>query len=227
MSSDGQRGESQAERVLRHMQDDILAGRLSGGSRLRISELAHRYSVAAGTVREVLPRLEANALVVSRPNSGYRVVTRTKADMDQLVAARLLLEPECLRQAILAGDLTWEGRVVAALHRLERTEPFNESNQVSDEWHHEHLEFHSVLLEACENKYLVGAANRWRNAALLYRLTAASLTHRRGQFEREHRELVRLATQRDAAGAVTCLRAHIGHSAAILTELESHSLDQD
>jgi DNA-binding GntR family transcriptional regulator len=221
MSGDADRVGSTTERVLRQMQNDILAGRLAGGARLRIGELAGRYSVAAGTIREVLPRLEEHSLAVSRPNSGYRVTTRSQEDMEQLISARLLIEPECLRLAIDRGDLAWEARVVAALHRLERTPPFDEDGQVSARWHEEHLEFHAALLDACDNKYLVGAATRWRNAALLYRLTAASLQHRRGEFEREHRDLVELITRRDSAAAVELLRSHIGHAAAIHIELEA------
>lgn len=73
--------------------DDISCGRLEGGKRLKITELADHYGVSASPVREVLRKMQGEGFVEIHPNRGA-VVKRTDASTLQNVFEVLrLLEP--------------------------------------------------------------------------------------------------------------------------------------
>ena len=53
---------------------------------------------------------------------GFEVPPVTAQNLRELAGLRLLLEKSALEQSFAAGDVEWEGRVVAAHHKLERVE---------------------------------------------------------------------------------------------------------
>jgi DNA-binding GntR family transcriptional regulator len=61
-------------------------------------------------MRELLNRLSSEGLVMVSPVSG--------TNLREVAAMRLLLEGHALAQSFDAGEMEWEGRVVAAHHKL-------------------------------------------------------------------------------------------------------------
>src|ERR1700751_193949 len=100
---------------------ELLNGVLNPGDRLRMVELARRFSVSQSVVREALTRLAEQGLVVSTPQRGFRARELSLEDIVRLTESRVQIESMALRLAIERGDVHWETGIVAAHHVLERT----------------------------------------------------------------------------------------------------------
>lgn len=85
-----------------------MAGQYPPGSPLGEIELAARFGVSRGPVREALVRLEREYLVRSYPNRGFFVTALTEQEFDERLRLRSVLEPlalESARQRASAKDL--------------------------------------------------------------------------------------------------------------------------
>ena len=111
---------SVGEQAYQLISADILFGRMPPGARLRLDRMKAEYGVGIGTLREILSRLAAEGLVLAEGQRGFEVppvdARRTCASS---AGCGLLLERHALAQSFAAGDMEWEGRVVAAHHKLE------------------------------------------------------------------------------------------------------------
>jgi DNA-binding GntR family transcriptional regulator len=74
----------------------ILSGRYAAGTQLRQDALAEAYGVSRIPVREVLFQLEAEGLVKILPQKGAVVSELSRAEIDDVFALRILLEPRLL-----------------------------------------------------------------------------------------------------------------------------------
>src|SRR5690606_36380237 len=104
--------------TFRAIRSDIIHGILRPGDKLTLDRLKQRYEVSVGTLREVLTRLASESFVVAEVQKGFEVAPATEADLRELGELRLLLEKHALGLSLASGDLEWEGRVVAAHHKL-------------------------------------------------------------------------------------------------------------
>ena len=102
------KGESLTERAYRQIKAEIISCRLAPGRKLVISELVSGMGFSLGAVREALSRLTSEGFVEAETNKGYRVAPITQRDLEDLTRARVLIEVECLLNAMDNGDLSWE-----------------------------------------------------------------------------------------------------------------------
>jgi DNA-binding GntR family transcriptional regulator len=189
---------------------DILRGVLAPGEPLRLAVLATKYDASMSVVREALGRLAEHNLAALTPNQGFRVVDISRADLIAITELRVMLEGEALRRSIERGDVQWEASVISALHVLERT-TFLLDDEVgsTQEWSDAHAAFHIALVSACDNSRMLALTNSLRDGAEIYRQLSGTSTHFKDRdIPHEHRELVELATRRDAR-AVDALVRHL------------------
>jgi DNA-binding GntR family transcriptional regulator len=192
------------------LREDVLHGVLLPGQRLRLVELAERFSVSQSVVREALTRLAEQGLAVAVPQQGFRVTPLSLKDLDQLTEARVLLETLVLRQAVERGDLTWESSIVAAHHQLANTPKIRPAGDLDGAWVAAHEQFHQRLLRGCGNDRLYGAAMSLRDAASLYRLWSVPVGHDYDRdVDREHQQLLEAVLARDPQAASDRLARHI------------------
>jgi DNA-binding GntR family transcriptional regulator len=198
-------------RVYQALRADILACRLAPGSRLGFAALVERYDCSIGAIREALQRLSEQDLVVAEPKRGFRVVDVSPEDLKDLTEARCEIEVLAARYAITRGDLTWESKLVAAHHRMERTPMYgpDDPERFSDEWAQAHAEFHQALLDGCPNRRILATATSLRDSAELYRQWSAPQYDRKRDIAAEHRAILDAAVARDADRACELLAAHI------------------
>ncbi|MFJ5775630.1 GntR family transcriptional regulator [Streptomyces sp. NPDC093094] len=208
--------------VYAQIREDILQGALMPGQRLRLVELAQRHSVSQSVVREALTRLSEQGLVVAAPQQGFRVVSVSLRDLDELTEARIEIETMVLRRAVARGDIQWEAAVVAAHHHLSGVPAVLPDGTLSGEWFAVHERFHETLLEACGNARLLAVAAGLRDEATLYRRWSRPV----GQdvdrdVAGEHQRLVDAVLSRDADRAADLLAQHIDRtSQALRTVIE-------
>ena len=113
---------SVAETTYDTIRDDIVAGRLKPGERLKLERLRTRYGASVSTLREILSRLASDGLVVAEGQRGFEVTPVSAGNLRELSDLRKLLESTALELSFAAGDMDWEGRVVAAHHKLHQME---------------------------------------------------------------------------------------------------------
>lgn len=197
------------ETAYERLRSDIVFGRLPPGQRLRLEGLRSSYGVGIGTLREILSRLSAEGLVLAESQRGFEVPPLIASELRELAALRLLLERHALAESFAAGDVEWEGRVVAAHHKLEVVEGRMIAGRCDEApaWKRYDSEFHQALISACGSRALMAAHAAAFDRYLRYLMVAACF---RGEVAAdEHRRLRDCALDRDAEGAGRVLQEHI------------------
>jgi DNA-binding GntR family transcriptional regulator len=202
--------ETRSSFVHAQLRDDVLRGLLAPGQRLRLVELADRFSVSQSVVREALTRLAEQGLAVTVPQQGYRVTPLSLKDLDELTEARTQVETLVVGQAIERGDISWESSVVAAHHQMSNTAKMRPDGDLNSAWFAAHEQFHQCTLRGCGNGRLYEVAMSLRDAAALYRWWSRPLGHDyHRDVDQEHRQLLDAVLARDRQAAADVLAHHI------------------
>ena len=198
------------ERVYQALRERILAGTYGPGYRMVIDSLSAEFGVSALPVREAIRRLEAEGLVVFRPNAGAQVTPTEPGLFEQEMTVLALLEG--FATALAAPTLTPEdlAELTAKTDEMERSIErmdslaFGRLNQ----------EFHSLLYERCPNPSLVRMAkdvNRRLDA--IRRTVFVQIPYRGAASVAEHRALLELISRGAAAKAIEeAARTHKLHT---------------
>ncbi len=122
---------------------------------------------------------------------------------------RQLLECHALRLSFESGDVEWEGRVVAAHHKLASMEKRMAAGELSHEelWRRYDREFHQALISACGSHVLLDTYAAVYDKYLRYLMIAA--VFRGAAAAAEHRALLTFALDRDWRSAQTTIVTHI------------------
>lgn len=190
---------------------DIIEGKLQPGEKLRVEHLKERYNAGASTLREALSLLLSDALVVSEGQRGFHVAPMSVSDLEDITRTRILVEGEALRQSILAGDDEWEAHLVAAFHRLTKSEEklgAREQNELRD-WEMRNRDFHEALIAGCDSRwlrYLIGLLYRQSER---YRHLVISLHTLPRDVHAEHKAIFDAALARDLDAAQAAIAMHI------------------
>ena len=96
-------GLSTAQRLAHEIRGAIYAGEISPGERLVEEDLAGRFGVSRGPVREAIRILAAERSAVLRPNRGAVVIEPTASDVLEVYAVRKALGLLALTQAARPG----------------------------------------------------------------------------------------------------------------------------
>jgi len=207
---------SQIEGAYRRLRDDIISGALAPSEKLRIEHLRKSCGFGASALREALSRLVSDGLVECEAQRGYWVSPVSRAELDDITAARKVIEVEALRQSIEFGALEWEGRVVAACHSLERVETsmVEPTRETIMGWERANRQFHMALISGCRSRRLLrftellyDQSQRYRHRTVLRRENPC--TH----LGAEHTEIVKATLARHAERACAALAKHIENTA--------------
>jgi DNA-binding GntR family transcriptional regulator len=197
------------EAAYRKIRADIVFGRLPPGKKLKLDRLKADYGASVSTLREILNRLHSERLVVAEGQKGFGVAPVSIANLREIAALRQLLECRALEQSFRSGDMEWEGRVVAAHHRLARMEErmAQGDRTHTEEWKRYDWQFHQALISACGSKLLIDNHAAVFDKYLRYQMIA--LSYRGGIAAGEHALLLECALQRDSARACEVLTRHV------------------
>lgn len=198
-----------AESTYRRIRSDIVLGRLPPGRKLKLERLKSDYGASVSTLREVLSRLHSERLVDAEGQKGFEVAPVSVAGLEEIAALRQLLESRALEQSFRSGNVEWEGRVVAAHHRLARMEErmAQGDRTGTEEWKRYDWQFHQALISACGSEMLMETHAAVFDKYLRYQMIALSY---RGEIAaREHALLLECALERNSAQACEVLTRHV------------------
>jgi DNA-binding GntR family transcriptional regulator len=198
-------GTSTYERVKR----DIIFGELAPGAKLKLDALRERYGASVSTLREILNRLTSEGFVLAPEQRGFFVTAVSKDDLIEVANLRILLECSALETSIASGDPEWEGRLVAAHHKLHLIEQKMTAGDHSETelWKRYDWEFHQALISDCNSTNLLSLHGTIFDKYLRYQMLV--LTYRGAEATEEHRKILDAALARQAATAISVLKTHI------------------
>ena len=143
------------------------------------------------------------------------------ADLSYL---RNVLEKDAVGRSIDEGDLEWEGRVAAAMRKLNRTEKeLLNDNSLIQTWTTYDLEFHLALMSGCQSKLLL---RTYKDLYLKYRqfiVRELKTNGFRGQkIIDEHQAIGNAALDRDKETCLSLLTDHAYSYANRLGQKDAH-----
>ncbi|PSJ45701.1 GntR family transcriptional regulator [Zobellella endophytica] len=187
----------------------VIGGELTPGTKLSEPELARRFEVGRGSVRESLLRLEGLGLVERLPRQGARVVQLTAEGLTELFAVREALEGMACRLA--AAAITRE-EAEALTRLLDEHQKFVDSQEVYLRQQGEE-DFHYLLFKASHNQMLVKLL--CDELYQLLRMYRHRLSYRHSDPRlalREHRQILDAVLQGDGELAELLMRRHVARS---------------
>lgn len=204
---------TQSEVVYQGLRRDILECRLMPSAKIKTSDVCNTYGVSLGAAREALSRLTADGMVTMEAQKGFAVAPISWEEFAQLTETRAEIEASCLRKSILHGDVEWESRLVAALHRLTRLHDAGQGSGPEGPqpaWLDAHAEFHRALVAACPNRCLLDLREMLylRSERYRYWSVTLSLTLGKRDVRGEHIHIAALAQARDADAACVAITEH-------------------
>lgn len=209
------------EGAYRQLRRDIIEGRLPPGSRLRVEHLKDDYGVGAGTLREALALLVSDTLVITQGQRGFHVAAISLLDFEDLTNTRVLLETEALRQSIVNGDDEWEGKLLAAFHRLSKAEEklASDSEAAANEWEERNRVFHETLISACASNWIHHFLGILYRQSERYRRLSLSHSTLPRDIHAEHTAIFDAALARKSDVACGLLADHIRATLSTIRQL--------
>jgi len=194
------------QRAYTELRERILSGAYSPGFRLVIDSLADELEVSTLPIREAIRRLEAEGLVVFRPNAGAQVAPADPALFEEMVMSQALLEGYA---TALAAPLLTEAD-------FQQLEEFNRRmmdcmDQIDGlGFGHANREFHLYIYERCPNTYIVELLkDTERRLDAIRRTVFAHIPYRGRKSIREHEHIIELLrTGAPAARIEAAARKH-------------------
>lgn len=192
---------------------DIAFGQLAPDQKLKIDGLRQRYGGSNHSMREALRLLHAEGIVEAESQRGFRVTSATAGDLRDIVLMRLEIERIGLQRSIERSSVAWEGRVIAALHAVDRAEAaLNDRAEDAEAllWDEACRAASATLIEACGSPRMIETQARFYNQSRRFRLAAL----REGRIDfaarADHRDALRRAVlDHDADAAVGALEMEI------------------
>jgi DNA-binding GntR family transcriptional regulator len=177
------------ERVYREIRERILSGAYGPGYRVVIDALAEEFEVSALPVREAIRRLEAEGLVIYRPNAGAQVAPAEPGVFDEEMTVLAILEGYAT--ALAAPELSStdieqlteiNARMIVAMEQMDSL-TFGRLNQ----------DFHALIHQRCPNAALVAMLHDVaRRLDAIRRTVFIQIPYRGAESVSEHRHLIEL-----------------------------------
>lgn len=203
---------------LRH---EIINGKRVAGERLNEVAIANSFNVSRGPVREAILHLASEGLVIVAPHRGAFVRTLDPQGVMDLFELRIALESEAA--ALAAQRITGPDLV-----RLRSTQ--QQSSQLvnaNDDGFSNEVDLHDFIGKISMNTALSESVKNVNTELRLVRLRSGSNSNRAAEAVREHDEIIKQISVRDAKGAREAMRYHLRRSLENTLEFMFSNVDKD
>ncbi|ADN77852.1 transcriptional regulator, GntR family [Ferrimonas balearica DSM 9799] len=210
-----------ADRTLSELQNAIIQGDLAPGSKINEQELAARYGVSRGPLREALQRLEQRRLVERIPHVGATVVRLTPEKLRDLYQVRAELEAMACR---LAAQRITPSQVNALTELLDRQQVVfsqPELPPIQDD-----IDFHFGLIQASGNSTLITTLTGDLYYQLQMYRNQCSSGRRPLEALAQHRRILDAVAQGDGELAALLMRRHIEAGARHTAQLLRQTMEE-
>ncbi len=199
------------ERLHEQLRKEIVEGQIPAGSKLSEPELARRFGISRGPLREVIRRLEAGQLVELKANVGARVVALSPDQQIEIYQVREALEGMAARlaaQHMSSEDIAGLRDLLAShqhqVEQLEGDEGWAYFQKEGD------LDFHYRIVKGSGNRRLCRLlCNDLYHLVRMYRIQFGMSSPRAKPAHSEHLKIVDAIEDRDGEQAEMLMRFHI------------------
>jgi DNA-binding GntR family transcriptional regulator len=197
-----------ADQVFAEIRRAIVEGDIPQGSKISEPELARRFGISRGPLREAMRRLESSNLVERRPNVGARVITLSNEQLIEIFHVREALEGMAARLAArhMSDDEIADLRALVLDHQrqAERDDGKAYMQREGD------LDFHYRIVEGSHNRRLKGLlCNDLYHLVRMYRFQFGTASPRARRAMGEHSHIVEAIEGGDGELAEILMRRHI------------------
>jgi DNA-binding GntR family transcriptional regulator len=205
------------EAVYHQLKSAILNGVFKPGQVLRQEDIAHQLGVSRGPLRETLPRLEAEGLIVSMPHKGCAVVSLAPDEIAEIFELRAMLEGSLARAAAQQRDPQATVRLLELNAQMRNLAVSNVETD-RQRWSELNYELHSVLLAVAGRRHHMRLVDMARDLAEPYIRMEINLTGSLLEPQREHEMLIEAFAVGDCQGLEKLAREHIQKTAQRLQD---------
>ncbi len=202
-SEDSTLGDAITERL----REQIVTGEFAPGAKLSEPELAQRFGIGRGSLREALHRLEGMRLVERRPRAGARVAALGSAELIELYTVREALEGLACRlaaEAMTDEQLADTRRVLD--HHAQLPDTWTRSPEAAADGR---LDFHVRVVQGSGNRELALMINDLSYRVRRYRYRSRHIRERPHTGLREHYRILDAIEAHDGELAEILMRRHI------------------
>ena len=188
------------------LREEILDGTLAAGSRLVETELAERFGVSRGPIRDALRHLARGGLAVDVPRRGTFVSSLSERDLEEVYVLRRAIEEAAVRLAIAHAT---DEDVAAMFGVLDEVEAAYGRNDLAVAWEAD-MSFHRTYCRLSGNGRLLALFDHLASQTVLLMRTALEARASLGWTPPPgyHRRIAEGIAQRDADAAVAAVGAH-------------------
>jgi DNA-binding GntR family transcriptional regulator len=197
-------GQTSTQRLHQLIRDDIVEGRLTSGSRLKVVDLAQRYGTSTNPVREALHQLQGEGIVVITANRGARVRSIDEDFVRNVFEIRVLIEAYLVRWFVEYATEDEIVRLEAIQERIEK-EAFDD-RELLDELNDQ---FHRITFNRHYNREAREIRERQRGIVKALSRKFPPNRVRRLTMVREHRAFIEAAKKHDVGEAVRVIEEHV------------------
>lgn len=202
-----------ADRVFSQIQNAIVKGELAPGTKMSEAELAARYGVSRGPLREALRRLEGRKLLTRIPHVGVRVISLSFEELIQIYHVREAMEGMAARLAALYMPTDEVQGLKDLLAQHEKQAELQEGRAYfQDEGD---FDFHYRIVQGSRNEVLCQMlCGELYHRVRLYRYQFSVTEGRPQKAFGEHHRIIEAIEARDAEMAEILMRRHISSARA-------------
>lgn len=197
--------------------DLIVKGEYPAGCKISEADVAKRFGVSRGPLREAMMRVEALGLVERIPHVGARVVELSQEKLIDIYAVREALEGMAARLACLHIS----DEEILALEKLLETHQQHIEEVDGESYFHQQgdFDFHYRIIKASRNSKLISLlCGELYHLLRMYRYQSQRSHSRPQQALQEHFHLLNALKERDGELAELLMRRHIMRSRQLIEQ---------
>jgi DNA-binding GntR family transcriptional regulator len=209
------RTETLQVQVYDYLLQKIMDGYFPPGQRLIEEKLVEETGVSRSPIREAIRRLEKDGLVVVNPQGGVRVYNITQEDFQYLYECRFSMEPIAAKYAaerIKPGQIL---RLENVINEMEKAVYQNDVMKMREL----NALFHTLIMEASENPYLVKMMKQLKVLINFYRNVLLKISMRWESGVKEHQAIWEAIRNKNGAAAEYWMKQHIKSDYQICLEV--------
>ncbi len=195
----------------------IVNGELPSGSKISEPELAKRYQVSRGPLREAIMRLEGLGLIEREAHVGARVITLSPDKLVELYAVREALEGMAAR---LAARYMSQEEVLSLETLLAKHSAHIDQVEGASYFHQEgDFDFHYRIIKASRNQKLIALlCDELYHLLRMYRYQSPRSQSRPEEALNEHKFILQAIVNSDEELAEMLMRRHISGSRKLIEQ---------
>ncbi|MCV0397238.1 MAG: GntR family transcriptional regulator [Rhizobiaceae bacterium] len=183
------RRETFSNQIATNLRHAIISGEIEAGSQITEMELAARFGVSRGPLREAMGLLVSEGLLVTAPYRGTRVLKLSAKDVREIYALRTALETLAFREVWDRRDETFRAELKSRHRILISTLGLNDRVKSSEA----EIRFHSLVYEASGHDLLLETWQRISSRMQLYLAVHQQAHGRTAPIHDAHQRYLELA----------------------------------